>query len=238
MNAGKNETLTLTPIAHIETDFEEKFGVPRQSGRVEELRGTLIFEKEYAVNEALRGIERYSHLWLLWGFSLCRRRIWSPTVRPPRLGGNRRVGVFATRSPNRPNPVGLSLVRLLSVNSGKNGPELLLGGADLVSGTPIYDIKPYLPFSDCAPDAVGGFASDFEDYGLDVEIPEELLSKLPVEKRKALWGILHEDPRPAYQHDGRTYGLSFAGYSIFFSVDRENILHVTEIREREKSKGR
>lgn len=233
MKANEHECLTLKPIAHIQTDFKEKFGVPRQSGRVKELCGKVIFEKEYAVKEALRGIENYSHLWLLWGFSLstCAKENWSPTVRPPRLGGNRRMGVFATRSPNRPNPIGLSLVKLLSADTDKKEPVLFVGGIDLVSGTPIYDIKPYLSFADCAPEASNGFAADFEDYRLKVDIPQKFLFRIPKEKRAALTGILQEDPRPSYQNDGRTYGLSFAGYDISFFVDDTDILHVTDITD-------
>ena len=224
----KTEVLTLRPIAHIETDLDGKFGAPRQSGRVPELRGRIVFEKDYAMPEAFRALEGYSHLWLLWGFSLEKGGAFSPTVRPPRLGGNKRVGVFATRSPNRPNPIGLSLVELIEIAHGKDGIELTVGGADLVSGTPIYDVKPYLPGVDSRPGARGGFAEAFDDYALPVEIPPELLSKVPEDKRKALLGILREDPRPAYQDDGRTYGLSFAGLEISFSV-KEGVLTVTDI---------
>ncbi len=228
--------LLLEPIARIKTDFSQKFGVPRQSGRVKELKGTVVFEKKYAVPEALRGIEDYSHLWLLWGFSLCLKNDSSPTVRPPRLGGNIRMGVFATRSPNRPNPIGLSLVRLFEVKKTPSGPLLLVGGADLVDGTPIYDIKPYLPLADSAPDARGGFADKFADYHVEVDIPDRLLSILPEDKRAALAGILREDPRPSYQNDSRTYGLSFAGYNISFFADAEGVLHVTEIIKDEHRK--
>ena len=157
------DELILRPIAHIQTDFKEKFGVPRQSGRVKELQGWVVFEKEYAVREALRGLEEFSHIWLLWGFSLCKREGWSPTVRPPRLGGNKRMGVFATRSPCRPNPIGLSVVRLEGILEGKEGLMLAVSGADLVDGTPIYDIKPYLPFADVTENASGGFADSFKD---------------------------------------------------------------------------
>lgn len=188
------DELILRPIAHIQTDFKEKFGVPRQSGRVKELQGWVVFEKEYAVREALRGLEEFSHIWLLWGFSLCKREGWSPTVRPPRLGGNKRMGVFATRSPCRPNPIGLSVVRLEGILEGKEGLMLAVSGADLVDGTPIYDIKPYLPFADVTENASGGFADSFKDYALEVELPEEWAEVLPAEKLPALLGILREDP--------------------------------------------
>ena len=228
------DQLTIRPIAYIESDFGEKFGVPRQSGRVKELVAAVRFEKDYALPEALRGIEEFSHLWLLWGFSLNEERAqgqWSPTVRPPRLGGNKRLGVFATRSPNRPNPVGLSLVELIGVR--KDGGELCLivGGADLVSGSPIYDIKPYLPKTDSAPDAAGGYADAHSAWKLEVDAPEELLEKLPEEKRAPLIAVLAEDPRPSYQHDRRPYGMNFAGFEIGFFVDEENVLHVTRVEK-------
>lgn len=227
------DELILHPIAHIQTDFKEKFGVPRQSGRVKELQGRVVFEKEYAVREALRGLEEFSHIWLLWGFSLCKREGWSPTVRPPRLGGNKRVGVFATRSPCRPNPIGLSVVRLEEVLEGKEGLMLAVSGADLVDGTPIYDIKPYLPFADVAENASGGFADFFKDHALEVELPEEWAEVLPTEKLPALLGILREDPRPAYQRDERSYGLSFAGFAVSFFVKENRVLQVTGIRREE-----
>lgn len=228
------EILTLRPIAHIQTDFPEKFGAPRQSGRVPELRGRIVFEKEYALPEAFRRLEGYSHIWLLWGFSLEKSEGFSPTVRPPRLGGNKRVGVFATRSPNRPNPIGLSCVELMEITQGPNGTELVVGGADLVSGTPIYDVKPYLPSTDSRPEARGGFADGFTDYALKVDFPEELLRKIPEDKRAALLGILAEDPRPAYHEDGRAYGLSFAGLEISFVVNH-GVLTVTSVNNEHKS---
>lgn len=228
-NCRMTDELTLRPIAYIQTDFKEKFGVPRQSGRVKELQGRVIFEKEFATREALRGIEEFSHLWLLWGFSLCQRKNWSPTVRPPRLGGNKRVGVFATRSPYRPNPIGLSIVRLEGILEGREGLGLAVLGADLVNGTPIYDIKPYLPFADSAENALGGFADSFKDYALEVELPPKWAEVLPAEKLPALLGVLREDPRPAYQRDERTYGLSFAGFSVSFFVKENRVLRVTEI---------
>ena len=227
------DELILRPIAHIQTDFKEKFGVPRQSGRVKELQGWVVFEKEYAVREALRGLEEFSHIWLLWGFSLCKREGWSPTVRPPRLGGNKRMGVFATRSPCRPNPIGLSVVRLEGILEGKEGLMLAVSGADLVDGTPIYDIKPYLPFADVTENASGGFADSFKDYALEVELPEEWAEGLPAEKLPALLGILREDPRPAYQRDERSYGLSFAGFAVSFFVKENRVLRVTGVRREE-----
>lgn len=227
------DELILRPIAHIQTDFKEKFGVPRQSGRVKELQGWVVFEKEYAVREALRGLEEFSHIWLLWGFSLCKREGWSPTVRPPRLGGNKRMGVFATRSPCRPNPIGLSVVRLEGILEGKEGLMLAVSGADLVDWTPIYDIKPYLPFADVTENASGGFADSFKDYALEVELPEEWAEVLPAEKLPALLGILREDPRPAYQRDERSYGLSFAGFAVSFFVKENRVLRVTGVRREE-----
>ena len=207
-------------IARIRTDFPTKFGIPRQSGLVPELVGKIVFEPEYRDPEALRGITGYSHLWLVWEFSEMIREKWSPTVRPPRLGGNTRIGVFATRSPSRPNPIGLSSVRLLSVEKTENeGTVLLVSGADLMDGTPIYDIKPYLPLSDCHPDAIGGFSDGKKDYALAVEIPDEIVSAFPADKITALRAILSEDPRPSYQNDPeREYGFPFAGYEIRFRV--------------------
>lgn len=215
-------------IAHIQTDFKDKFGIPRQSGRVPSLLGRIVFEEEYHNPDALRGIEGFSHLWLIFDFSKSHREDWSPTVRPPRLGGNRRIGVFASRSPFRPNPVGLSVVKLERVEKG----ELIVSGVDLLDGTPIYDIKPYLPFADSIPDAVGGYADDFEDYKLEVEFPEDLLHRLPQDKRQAAIDCLAQDPRPAYQEDERRYSMAFAGYDIRFFV-KENRLTVLEVEERE-----
>ncbi|MCQ2424860.1 MAG: tRNA (N6-threonylcarbamoyladenosine(37)-N6)-methyltransferase TrmO [Lachnospiraceae bacterium] len=214
-------------IARIRTDFPTKFGIPRQSGLVPELVGRIVFEPEYRDPEALRGITGYTHLWLVWEFSEMIREKWSPTVRPPRLGGNTRVGVFATRSPNRPNPIGLSSVRLLSVEKTENeGTVLLVSGADLMDGTPIYDIKPYLPLSDCHPDAIGGFSDGKKDYALTVEIPEEIVSAFPADKIAALRAILSEDPRPSYQNDPeREYGFPFAGHEVRFRVS-EGVLTV------------
>lgn len=219
-------------IAKIKSDFPEKFGIPRQSGIVDELGATVIFEKAFRSPEALRGIEGFSHLWLIWQFSENIRDGWSPTVRPPRLGGNERLGVFATRSPFRPNPIGLSCVKLLGVEqTEKYGPVLHIGGADLMDGTPVYDIKPYLPYTDCKPQASGGFAPGSEDYRVKVEIPETLINIIPENKRSALFGVLSQDPRPAYKEDGdRVYGMKYAGFNIKFTVSG-GVLTVTQIEK-------
>ncbi len=212
-------------IAKIHNDFKEKFGIPRQSGLSGELKSKIIFEPEYRNPDALRGIEGYSHLWLIWQFSEAIRDDWSPTVRPPRLGGNKRVGVFATRSPYRPNPIGLSSVRLEGIEQTKDeGCVLIVSGADLLDGTPIYDIKPYISYSDCHTDAICGFADPVRDYHLNVEFCKELLSKIDISKQKPLIGILEQDPRPSYQNDpDREYGFRFADYEIFFKVDGEKL---------------
>ena len=208
-------------IARIRTDFPEKFGLPRQSGLVEGLKGKIVFEPEYRVREALRGIDGYSHLWLLWEFSEVQRDEWSPTVRPPRLGGNKRMGVFATRSPYRPNPIGLSSVRLIGIEeTASEGMVLTVEGADLLDGTPIYDIKPYLAYTDSHPDAVGGFADGVRDYAIKVNFDLHLLEQIPQEKRDALITILENDPRPSYKEDGeREYGMKYAGLDVFFKVE-------------------
>lgn len=210
----------MKKIATIHTDFKEKFGIPRQSGLVKELEAVIVFEPEYRNPDAFRGIEEFSHLWLLWEFSRSIREGWSPTVRPPRLGGNKRVGVFATRSPFRPNEIGLSSVELLRVEYyPKEGPLLYVAGADLMDGTPIFDIKPYLPYADSHPEARGGFSDEYRDYHLEVDFPEELLTMIPEQKREALRGVLAHDPRPSYQEDSeRIYGMKFAGYEIKFWV--------------------
>ncbi len=220
--------MEMTPIAHIRSDFATKFGIPRQSGLVEELAAQVVFAPGYRDASALRGIEGFSHLWLLWEFS--QSRGWSPTVRPPRLGGNKRLGVFATRSPFRPNPIGLSCVRLIEVRQDRElGPVLVVAGADLMDGTPIYDIKPYLPYADCRPDAVGGFASAPREDGLEVSCPQELLEAVTEDKRAGLLAVLAQDPRPRYQDDpDRTYGMSFSGLEVKFRVEGER-LTVTEI---------
>ena len=219
-------------IAHIHTDFTSKFGIPRQSGLVDELEATIIFEPEYRVPEALRGIEEYSHIWLLWQFSECADKEWSPTVRPPRLGGNKRMGVFATRSPFRPNPVGLSSVRLMGTEkTEKYGVVLRVAGADLLDGTPIYDIKPYLPYVDSHPEASNGFALNEKEGRLTVEIPDEILDVIPEGKQAALKAVLAQDPRPGYQNEpDRVYGIDFAGFNIRFTVD-ENILAVVSAEQ-------
>ena len=219
-------------IAHIHTDFTSKFGIPRQSGLVDELEATIIFEPEYRVPEALRGIEEYSHIWLLWQFSECADKEWSPTVRPPRLGGNKRMGVFATRSPFRPNPVGLSSVRLMGTEkTEKYGVVLRVAGADLLDGTPIYDIKPYLPYVDSHPEASNGFALNEKEGRLTVEIPDEILDVIPEGKQAALKAVLAQDPRPGYQNEpGRIYGIDFAGFNIRFTVDK-NILAVVSAEQ-------
>lgn len=215
------ETMEMHPIAHMCSDFPTKFGIPRQSGLVEELRSVIVFEPEYRSEDALRGIEDFSHLWLIWQFSQAVRQDWSPTVRPPRLGGNVRMGVFATRSPFRPNNLGLSCVRLLEVkHTQQYGTVLIVGGADLLDGTPIFDIKPYIPYSDSRPEAAGGFTDRVGDFLLDVKFPQELLEKLPADKQAAAVGVLSHDPRPSYQRKpGRVYGLNFAGFDIRFTVE-------------------
>lgn len=216
MNNGDNFKI----IARIRTDFPEKFGIPRQSGLVEQLEGTIVFEPEYRKSEALRGLDGFSHIWLLWKFSEAVREDWQPTVRPPRLGGNTRMGVFATRSPFRPNPIGLSCVKLEKIEQTANeGTVLKVRGADLMDGTPIYDIKPYLPYADSHPEALGGFAQPLYDYALTVEIPPDLLKLIPKSKQTALSEILANDPRPSYKDDPeRVYGLCFAGFNISFKV--------------------
>ena len=219
-------------IARIKTDFKEKFGIPRQSGIAEGLVARIVFEPEYRVREALRGIDGYSHLWLIWQFSEAVREVWSPTVRPPRLGGNKRMGVFATRSPYRPNPIGLSSVKLLGVEESESyGLTLLVGGADLLDGTPIYDIKPYLPFTDSHPDATAGFSENVQEYSLNVVFCKELLSKIEESKQNQVIKVLEHDPRPQYQNDPeREYGMKFARYEIRFKVDGDT-LTVTDVLE-------
>ena len=223
----------MRPIAHIHSDFSTKFGIPRQSGVVESLQAEIVFAPEFRSREAVRGLEAFSHIWLIWEFSENVRAGWSPTVRPPRLGGNVRMGVFATRSPFRPNPIGLSCVRLERIEfSDECGPVLHVAGADLMDGTPIFDIKPYIPYADCHPEATEGFTGQVEMQALTVEIPPELLSRFPVEKRDALIGVLAQDPRPRYQTDAsRVYGLEFGGYEVKFSVNGQKMT-VTDITEK------
>ena len=220
----------LQVIARMHSDFATKFGIPRQSGLVEELRSTIVFEPEFRNADALRGIEDYSHLWIIWQFSEAVRQEWSPTVRPPRLGGNTRMGVFATRSPFRPNSLGLSSVKLLGIEqTEKQGTVLHVGGADLMDGTPIFDIKPYIPYADCHPEASGGFTDTAGEFLLKVDFPAGLLEVLPPEKREAAIGVLSHDPRPSYQRKAdRVYGLTFAGFDIRFTVE-DDVLTVREV---------
>ena len=226
------EEWTLRPIARIQSDFSEKFGIPRQSGLVEALRARVVFAPEYRVREAFRGLEGFTHIWLVWGFSQNVEAGWSPTVRPPRLGGNVRMGVFATRSPFRPNPIGLSCVELLEVDHGApDGPALVVGGADLLDGTPIFDVKPYVPHADCRPQARGGFADAHREDRLAVDFPPQLEALVPPDKREALRGVLAGDPRPSYQRDPqRLYGLGFAGLQVRFTVE-DGVLHVRQVEK-------
>lgn len=228
----KEDFVKIEPVAHIYTDFKDKFGIPRQSGRVASAMGQIVFVPKYRNPDALRGIEGFSHLWLLFDFSKSHRSEWSPMVRPPRLGGNERVGVFASRSPFRPNSIGLSCVKLEKVlSTEQEGLALLVSGVDLLDGTPIFDIKPYIPFADCRPEAVGGYADDYSAHRLEVIFPKELLELLPKEKRSAATDCLAEDPRPSYQNDPeRIYGMSFAGFDIRFFVDGEK-LTVTSVEK-------
>ncbi len=217
--------MEINPIAYIHTDFKEKFGIPRQSGRIPELIGRIIFEPEFRNPDALRGITEFSHLWLIFDFSKSHRDHWSPTVRPPRLGGNQRMGVFASRSPFRPNPIGLSCVKLESID--KN--DLIVSGIDLLDHTPILDIKPYLPYTDSHPDAIGSYGQTLQNYHLDVHFPDHLLSLIPSEKQKAVIACLADDPRPSYQNDPeRIYNMQFADLDIHFKVN-QNQLEVTAI---------
>ena len=222
--------IQIQTIARMRSDFATKFGIPRQSGLVEELRSTIVFEPEFRNADALRGIEDFSHLWIIWQFSQAVRDGWSPTVRPPRLGGNSRMGVFATRSPFRPNNLGLSCVKLLGVeNTEQYGTLLHVGGADLLDGTPIFDIKPYIPYSDSKPEASGGFTDHAGEFLLQVDFPAPLLEILPENKRQAAIGVLSHDPRPSYQRNpDRIYGMSFAGYDIRFTV-KEDVLSVHSV---------
>lgn len=210
----------MRPIAHICSNFPTKFGIPRQSGIVTSLKSAIVFEPEFRNPEALRGLEEFSHIWLIWEFSQSSRSSWSATVRPPRLGGNERKGVFATRSPFRPNPIGLSCVRLDSIEwDTPQGAILHVSGADLMDKTPIYDIKPYIPYADCHPDAAGSFAQQHKDDVLSVKIPDHWMAVIPKEHRDAVIGILEQDPRPAYHHDeDRIYGFPYAGMEIKFQV--------------------
>jgi tRNA-Thr(GGU) m(6)t(6)A37 methyltransferase TsaA len=223
---------TVKPVAYIRTDFKEKFGIPRQSGRAPSLTAEIVFTPEYRHPDALRGMEDFSHLWLIFDFSKAHREEWSPTVRPPRLGGNTRVGVFASRSPYRPNPIGLSCVKLLRVEERANdGLVLIVSGADLLDGTPVLDIKPYIPFADCITDAKGGYASQHQNDKLQVIFPAELLNKVTEDKRQGLTECLADDPRPSYQDDpARIYGMRFGEYEIKFTVQK-GVLTVNEVQE-------
>ena len=233
MNQKSNEAMTLKVIAHIRTAFPTKFGIPRQSGLVDSLRGEIIFTPEYRSADAVRGLEDFSHIWLVWQFSGAVRDTWSPTVRPPRLGGNTRMGVFATRSPFRPNPLGLSSVKLEGIEMRPElGPVLLVRGADLMDGTPIYDIKPYIPYADCHSDAAAGFTAQTQFHHVEVVCPEEVWAQVPAAERDGLRGVLENDPRPSYQHDPeRVYGMEFAGLEVHFKVDGDT-LTVTDISRR------
>ena len=224
------EGRTLKIIAHIRTDFPTKFGVPRQSGLVEELVGEIIFEPEFRQPEAFMGLEEYSHLWLLWDFSEVKKENWSATVCPPRLGGKEKRGVFATRSPFRPNPIGLSCVKLLGiVTEGEDAPKLIVAGADLMDGTPIYDVKPYLPYADSNPDALGGFGQEHSKDRIQVDFPAKLLERIPEEKKDALLAVLAQDPRAAYhKQPDYVYGMEFAGFDVRFTV-ADGVLRVTDV---------
>ncbi len=230
--AKQAHSYTISPIAYIQTDLPTKFGCPRQSGLVNTLEARIVFEPTYRDPVAFRGMEGYSHLWLIWGFSENKRNTWASTVKPPRLGGNKRMGVFATRSPYRPNSLGLSSVELVRVEQDeKLGPVLVVTGADLMDGTPIYDVKPYLPFTDAHPQARGGFADDVKDYALEVVFPAEWLQMIPEDKREGLFGILAQDPRPSYQEDpDRVYGFNFLEFDVRFTV-RDGVITVCEIEK-------
>ncbi len=222
----------MHPIAKMRSDFPTKFGIPRQSGLAENLRSTIVFEPQYRNADALRGLEDFSHLWIIWQFSEAVRKEWTPTVRPPRLGGNTRMGVFATRSPFRPNSIGLSCVKIIGLEqTPDNGTVIHVAGADLMDGTPILDIKPYIPYCDAHPEALGGFTTNADDYLLIVDFPPGLLEQLPADKRAAAVEVLSHDPRPSYQADSeRLYGLSFAGFDIRFTVE-DNTLYVKEVHK-------
>ena len=219
---------TIEQIGYIKTDFKEKFGIPRQSGRSPSSAGEIVFLPKFNCPDAFREIEGFSHLWLIFDFSLVEKKQWSPLVRPPRLGGNKKVGVFASRSPFRPNNLGLSVVKLERVNITDKGVTLSVSGVDLLDGTPIYDIKPYIPSADCKDNAVGGYADSVKDYKLKVNFPENLISKIPVDKIDALIECLSDDPRPSYQEDGREYGMNFAGRNVKFTVT-DGVLTVINI---------
>lgn len=232
----KNEdTYSIKPIGYIHTDFKTKFGIPRQGDIVKSLEGVLVLEKEFRDPEAVRDLELFSHVWLIWGFSMARSETFSPTVRPPRLGGNKRVGVFASRSPYRPNSLALSAVKLEKIiYDNKESPILLLSGVDMMDNTPIYDIKPYIPYSDCLSEAKGGYSVLPDENRLEILIEDSLLLSFPEEKRKTLLDVLSLDPRPSYQHDPtRIYGFVFAGYEIKFKVDNNKLMVLSIEKETE-----
>lgn len=233
----KKSLLEYKVIAKIHTDFQTKFGIPRQSGLVEGLTGRIVMEPPYRSAEAFRGLEGFSHIWILWDFSENKREHWSATVKPPRLGGKTRLGVFATRSPFRPNSIGLSCVKIIDIQlQTPDGPVLVVEGADLLDGTPILDIKPYIPIADCHPEAREGFTAYTKEHNLEVEFPEELLRKLPEEKREAAIGILAQDPRPGYDTDtGRIYGVDFAGFDLRFTVSDRKLKVVEVVKMRTKN---
>jgi tRNA-Thr(GGU) m(6)t(6)A37 methyltransferase TsaA len=217
--------MLLKQIAKIHTDFPEKFGIPRQSGLVKGAKGTIVFEPEYRSIEAFRGLEGYSHIWVLWGFSEVKRQNWSATVKPPRLGGKKRMGVFATRSPFRPNPIGMSVVKLEEIRfDEKKGPVLMVSGVDMLDGTPVYDIKPYLPYADSYPEASDGFAGEVFDHSLEVLFPQEMLERIPAHLQESLTEILKQDPRTAFIEDeSRIWGIAYAGYNIRFTVQKDRL---------------
>ncbi len=229
MHPTAEKPYALSVIARVRNDFPTKFGLPRQSGLIDTLRSVVVFEPAYRNPDALRGLSGYSHIWLIWGFSAFARGGWSPMVRPPRLGGNKRVGVFATRSPNRPNPIGLSCVRLEAVEQSPQGDVLVISGADMMDGTPVFDIKPYLPYADCRPEATSGFTDDTAFVPLRVVFPEAWLVMVPEAQRETLLSVLASDPRPAYQSDpSRVYGFGYAGMDVRFTVT-DGVLTVCEI---------
>jgi tRNA-Thr(GGU) m(6)t(6)A37 methyltransferase TsaA len=226
--------MEIKVIAHIYNDFNEKFGIPRQSGRAPSVISRIKFCDQFNNPDALRGIQDFSHLWLIFDFSKAHKNEWSPLVRPPRLGGNTKVGVFASRSPFRPNNIGLSCVKLVDVIDTSNGKELIVSGADLLSGTPIYDIKPYVPFADCHPDAVGSFADEHQGDKLSVVFPDNLKTDIPNQTLNAIIECLEDDPRPSYQEDGRVYGMSYAKYNVKFTVNG-NVLTVSDVETAQKN---
>ena len=223
-------TMEIEPVAHIRTDFKEKFGIPRQSCYVEGSEGMIVFTPKYRNPDALKGLEGFSHIWLIFDFSESHRDGWDPMVRPPRLGGNTKVGVFASRSPFRPNSLGLSSVRLKGIEHTDEGDVLIVEGADLLDGTPIYDIKPYIRHSDCHDDAISGFADAAIEHRLSVTDPDGLLNDIPEEKRRILIGCLELDPRPSYHEDERRYGMRFSDYDVSFTVEGK-VLKITDVKK-------